>query len=116
MAFINDLRHVANVWLRSGDTASSSNFLSFMENTLGKFENKIVSLIRLDSGFCSDEIMSYPENKSLKYIVAAKLYHPIQRQIAGTENWNVCFAGKDTKNDIYVTSENIYNWRLFSKN
>jgi hypothetical protein len=46
IAFINDLRLVANFWLRSGDTASSSNFLSFLENTLEKLENKKVSLIR----------------------------------------------------------------------
>jgi hypothetical protein len=87
IAFINDLRLVANFWLRSGDTASSSNFLSFLENTLEKLKNKKVSLVRLDSGFCSDEIMEYLEEKPLNYIIAAKLYHPIQRLIAGSENW-----------------------------
>ena len=89
IAFINDLRLVTNFWLRSGDTASSSNFLSFLENTLEKLENKKVSLVRLDSGFCSDDIMSYLEDKPkpLRYIVAAKFYHPIQRLIAGSENW-----------------------------
>jgi hypothetical protein len=86
IAFINDLRLVANFWLRSGDTASSSNFLAFLENTLEKFENKKVSLVRLDSGFCSDEIMSYLEKKPLNYIIAAKFYHPVQRLIAGNEN------------------------------
>ena len=34
IAFVNDLRLVANFWLRSGDTASSSNFLAFLEATL----------------------------------------------------------------------------------
>jgi len=89
IAFVNDLRLVVNFWLRSGDTASSSNFLSFLENTLEKLENKKVSLVRLDSGFCSHEIMSYLETRDnpLKYIIAAKFYHPIQRLIAGNENW-----------------------------
>jgi len=89
IAFINDLRLVANFWLRSGDTASSNNFLSFLENTLEKLESKKVSLIRLDSSFCSDNIMSYLEGKEkpLNYIVAAKFYKPIQRLIAGNENW-----------------------------
>jgi hypothetical protein len=31
---------VTNFWLRSGDTSSSNNFLSFLENTLEKLENK----------------------------------------------------------------------------
>ncbi|MDR1886527.1 MAG: IS1380 family transposase [Prevotellaceae bacterium] len=86
IAFINDLHLVANVWLRSGDTGASNNFLSFLENTMEKLENKKVSLIRLDSGFCSDEIMNCPESKSLNYIIAAKFYHPVQRLIAGNEN------------------------------
>jgi hypothetical protein len=78
---------VANFWFRSGDPASSSNFLSFLENTLKKLEGKKLSLLRLDSVFFSNEIMNYLEEKPLKYIVSAKFYHPIQRLIAGNENW-----------------------------
>ena len=44
-----------------------------------------MSLVRLGS----DEIMRYVEGKEkpLNYIIAAKFYHPIQRLIAGNENW-----------------------------
>jgi hypothetical protein len=97
VAFVNDLRLVTNLWLRSGDTGSSHNFLAFLENTLEKFGTKKVSLIRLDSGFCSDEILRYLEKadaenetekkRKLNYIVAAKFYHPIQREIAETDAW-----------------------------
>jgi len=66
------LRLVTNFWLRSGDAASSGNFLSFLENTLEKPENKKVSLVRLDRGFYSNDIMSYLEEKLLNYIIAAK--------------------------------------------
>ena len=58
-----------------------------MENTLEKLANKKGSSIRLDSGFCSNDIMTYLEQKPLKYIIAAKFYHPIQRLIAGSGNW-----------------------------
>ena len=87
IAFINDMRIVANFWLRSGDTSASNNFLLFLENTLEKLECKKVSLIRLDSGFCSGEIMDYLENKPYNYIIAAKFYKPIQYLIAGNEAW-----------------------------
>jgi hypothetical protein len=87
IAFANDLKLVVNFWLRSGDTSSSSNFLSFLENTLEKFTSKKVNLVRLDSGFCSNEIMNYLEEKPLNYIIAAKFYHPIQALIAGVGNW-----------------------------
>jgi hypothetical protein len=36
------------MWLRSGDSSSANNFLSFLEDTLSKLKNKNVSLIRLD--------------------------------------------------------------------
>jgi len=87
LAFVNDLRLVANFWLRSGDTASSSNFLAFLEDTLRKLEGKKVGLARLDSGFCGGEIMGCLEGRSLNYIVAARFSHPVQRLIAGNESW-----------------------------
>jgi len=93
IAFVNDLRLVANFWLRSGDTSSGSNFISFLENTLEKLEGKKVSLARLDSGFCSGEIMGYLEAKPLNYIIAARFYHPVQRLIAGSESWILLGGG-----------------------
>ena len=56
------------------------------------------SVIRMESGFCSEDIMSYMEDmtKPLSYIVAAKFYHPIQRLIAGNENWILMDEGIET--------------------
>lgn len=71
IAFIADIKLVANMWLRSGDTSSANNFLSFLDDTLSKLKNKTVSLIRLDSGFFESDILDYLEAKSLQYIVAA---------------------------------------------
>lgn len=87
IAFINDIRIIANFWLRSGDTSASNNFFAFLENTLEKLERKKVSLIRLDSGFCSGKIMDYLEVKPYDYIIAAKFYNPIKHLIAGIEVW-----------------------------
>lgn len=87
MAFVNDVKLVANMWLRSGDTGAANNVLFFLEDTLKKLSGKTVSLIRMDSGFYSNEILSYLEQKGHNYIVAAKFYHPIQRVIGARENW-----------------------------
>lgn len=87
IAFVNDVKLVANMWLRSGDTSCANNFLSFLEDTLFKLENKNVSLIRLDSGFFQKDIFDYLEQSSKNYIVAAKFHHPIQRIINQSSNW-----------------------------
>src|SRR5688572_20494566 len=93
IAFIADVKLVANMWLRSGDASSSHNFLSFLEDTLSKLKNKTVGLTRLDSGFCSNEIFNYLEQKNIDYIVAAKFYQPIQQIISRQQAWVVIDNG-----------------------
>ncbi len=87
IAFVSDVKLVANMWLRSGNTSSANNFLSFLEDTLNKLKNKTVSLVRLDSGFHSKEIFDYLEHKQLDYVVAARFYQPIQHIISQQQAW-----------------------------
>jgi hypothetical protein len=50
IAFVNDVKMVANFWLRSGNSSSANNFVGFLEDTLSVFGDKKVGLLRLDSG------------------------------------------------------------------
>lgn len=93
IAFVNDVKLVANMWLRSGDSSSANNFLSFLEDTLSKLKNKTVSLIRLDSGFFQKNILDYLEETNKHYIIAAKFHHPIQRIIDRSNNWILLDTG-----------------------
>ena len=102
IAFIADVKLVANMWLRSGDTSSANNFLSFLEDTLSKLKNKNVSLLRLDSGFFQSDILDYVEEKSIDYVIAAKFTHPIQRLIASNNsNWMVLDTGIEICEQMY---------------
>jgi hypothetical protein len=87
IAFVNDVKMVANFWLRSGNSSSANNFVGFLEETLSVFGDKKVGLVRLDSGFFSKDIMDYLEQKQLKYIVSAKFTHPIQHLIDKQDFW-----------------------------
>lgn len=87
MAFVADCRMIANFWLRSGNSYTTNNFLSFLHDTLSKIGDKTVGLIRADSGFYSKEIFDYLETHSLNYIIAAKFYHPIKRKLANHKTW-----------------------------
>lgn len=89
LAFVSDCRMIANFWLRPGNTGSSNNFLSFLENTLHKMGDRKVGLIRADSGFYSDDIMSYLEKAENKhnYIIAAKFYKPLKCKMAKHRKW-----------------------------
>lgn len=87
IAFIADLRIVANVWLRSGDASSSNNFAAFLEDTLNKLQGKKVGLIRMDSGFFSKGVLDFIEGLKINYIVSVRFYKPIQRMISLRQNW-----------------------------
>lgn len=101
IAFIADVKLVANMWLRSGNTSSANNFLSFLDDTLSKLKSKTIGLIRLDSGFFQSDILDYLEEKSMDYIVAAKFTRPIQRLILYSTNWIILNSGIEICEQFY---------------
>lgn len=95
IAFVSDVKLVANLWLRSGNTASSEGFIPFLENTFENLKGKTIGLLRLDSGFYSKDVFDYLEarEKPVNYIVAARFYEPIQRMVADCRAWMVLDDG-----------------------
>jgi hypothetical protein len=86
-AFVNDIRMVANCWNRSGNTSSSNNCINFLEETFAILKNKTVGLFRADSGFCSEKILKFIEDKDIAYVVCAKLYANLQREVYDIQKW-----------------------------
>ena len=101
LAFVADLRMIANFWLRPGNTSASTNFLSFLEDTLNKLDGKKVGLIRMDSGFFSNQIMSYLEEKSLHYIIACRFNNRIKHALAEEGKWVEVANGIDISETTY---------------
>lgn len=101
IAFITDVKLVANMWLRSGNTSSANNFLSFLEDTLAKLKNKTIGLTRLDSGFFQADILDYLEEKIMDYVVAAKFTQPIQRLIHSNTSWLILDTGIEICEQMY---------------
>lgn len=87
LAFVAEARMVANFWLRPGNTASANNLLQFLESTLHHLGDKAVGLLRADSGFFDEAILSALEGKCIPYIVAARLTQPLQRAIYQAGGW-----------------------------
>jgi len=92
MAFISQTRMVANAWLRPGNTAACSNCVEFMRETFDQAMGSLkVGLVRADSGFYTDEILSELEERHIDYIIAARAYANIKNEIYGMKDWvEVC--------------------------
>jgi len=87
MAFVADVRMIANYWLRPGNTSASTNYLSFLDDTLSRLQNKRVGLICMESGFFSKYILDYLELKELKYIVACRFNNRIKYSLTHEKVW-----------------------------
>ena len=89
LAFVADSRMVANCWLRSGDAHTANNFEGFLQDTLSNLEGKTIGLLRADSGFYQESILKYLEGQKrpIPYIIAARLYAPVQRMLAAHRQW-----------------------------
>jgi hypothetical protein len=102
MAFVSQTRMVANAWLRPGNTAASSNCKAFMEETFKEaLKGKHVGLVRADSGFYTEDILSYLEEKSLKYVIAVRMYPNVKSAVWGLKNWIQLAPGIDLNEIIF---------------
>lgn len=86
-AFVSELRMVANCWLRSGDTASATNIIAFLEETLTILKDKTIGLFRADSGFASNTVFEYLEQRHIPYVIAGRMHAVLQYKIKDIKNW-----------------------------
>lgn len=60
IAFISQTRMVANAWMRPGNTSDMSNSANFLAETFDEvLKDKEVGLVRADSGFYSNDFLSW---------------------------------------------------------
>ncbi len=63
MAFVSDVRMIANVWLRPGHTGSANNVIRFLHATRAHLAGRMIGLLRADSGFCEDAFLTHLEGE-----------------------------------------------------
>jgi hypothetical protein len=88
LAVIAEVRLVAQLWLRPGNTSCGGNVTAFF---LDLWENLPPHIrlrgVRADSGFCLPELLALWEQLHLPYVVVAQLSLPIQKLIRGDLQW-----------------------------
>jgi len=87
MAFIADMRMVAHSWLRPGNTGSANGAKIFLSETMDILGKHRIGLLRADSGFFDGKFIDDIENKTLEYIIAAKMNPIIKNKIQAITNW-----------------------------
>lgn len=102
MAFVGQTRMVANAWLRPGNTAASSSCKAFMEETFKvALAGKKVGLVRADSGFYTEELLTYLEEEHLNYIMAVRMYPNVKNEVWGLKDWVYLAKGIELNEMIF---------------
>lgn len=101
LAFVSEMRMIANYWLRPGNTSAGTNYLAFLDDTLSRLQNKQVGLIRMDSGFFAKDILNYLEERKLHYIVACRFNNRIKYAITHERTWVEVTEGLDISETTY---------------
>jgi hypothetical protein len=87
MAFVAEHRMVVNSWMRRGDVSSSAGFDQFLNQTLEMIPCSKIGLIRGDSGFSGNDILSHLELLNLDYIIAHPLRSTLVDEILDRKRW-----------------------------
>ena len=101
LAFISDMRMIANYWLRPGNASSSTNYIAFLEDTLSRLGDKRVGLVRMDSGFFAMNILDCLERKKLHYIVACRFNNRIKYSLTHERTWIEITDGLEISETTY---------------
>ena len=102
LAFVSDVRMIANYWLRPDNTSASTNYLAFLDDTLSRLHGKKVGLVRMDSGFFAGSILDYLEQeKRLHYIVACRFNNRIKYSLTHERAWVQVDDGLDISETTY---------------
>ncbi len=94
LAFLNKSRYVVHLWNRPGNVATWNNIIGFFESTFHRVSGFIsIKGVIADSGFYLREFIKLLEQRGLTYIIAARLYKPLQRKVYAQQNWQQIAEG-----------------------
>lgn len=79
---------IVNAWLRSGNSASATGSIEFLEEALAIVPEGVkIDIIRGDSGFDSGRFFDYLESKGKGYAISARFTSGVKRAVGGIKDW-----------------------------
>jgi len=90
LAVIAEVRLVAQLWLRAGNSPCGSNVTAFFMDLWENLPRQLrLRGVRADAGFCLPELLDLWEQMGLPYVVVAQLSQPIQKLLKGDLAWRI---------------------------
>lgn len=88
LAVLAEAHFVLHGWLRSGNCSSARGVVEFLKEGLALLGPRHrIRVVRADSGFFDDKLLSFLEERELSYIVVARMTPWLKRQAAQVRQW-----------------------------
>jgi len=88
IAVLSEAHFILHGWLRSGNCGSSRGVVAFLEEALALWgQRQKIRLVRADSGFFDDALLSFLEQRSLAYIIVARMTRWVKREAERIVQW-----------------------------
>jgi len=88
LAVLSEAHFLLHGWLRSGNCGSSRGVVEFLEEALALWgQRQTIRLVRADSGFFDDKLLSFLEQRCLPYIVVTRLTKWVKREAQQVQQW-----------------------------
>src|SRR5258708_21978428 len=90
LAVLSEAHFLLHGWLRSGNCGTSRGVEEFLKEALALWgQREKIRLLRADSGFFDDKLLSFLEQRLLPYIIVAKLTPWVKRAAQRGEQWTM---------------------------
>jgi hypothetical protein len=90
LAVLSEAHFLLHGWLRSGNCGTSRGVEEFLKEALALWgQRQKIRLLRADSGFFDDRLLSFLEQRRLPYIVVARLTLWVKRAAQRVEQWTL---------------------------
>jgi hypothetical protein len=108
LAVLAEAHFLLHGWLRSGNCASARGAVEFLKEALALWgQRQTIRLIRADSGFFEDKLLSFLEQRCLTYIVVARLTKWIKREAQRVSHWQAL----DASYSVGEFSAKLWGWQ-----
>jgi len=88
LAVLSEAQFLLHGWLRSGNCGAARGAEEFLQEALALWGHRQkIRLLRADSGFFEDRLLSFLEQRQLPYIVVARLTKWVKRAAQRVEQW-----------------------------
>jgi hypothetical protein len=108
LAVLAEAYFVLHGWLRSGNCSSARGAVEFLKEAMALLGGRHkIRVVRADSGFFDDDLLSFLEGRHLLYIVVARLTYLIKKELKHLGDW------RELDSDYAVTefTKKLQGWR-----